>query len=459
MAASFYVTVKKKNGYATLFVRLQSSGQGVDIKMKTPLEVDFDAWERARKGKTAARENFRKAYPDIVKTIDELKLSLEQTETRKVGINKEQMKQIIDSVVFRKQREEEAQKLEEERKKQEAEKRMTLDKYITAFIKSAQNGSRVTNRGTAYSLGTIKAIKTCVKQFRDFQSSQKRMFDFDDIDMKFYYDFMAYLQKRQYNINSAGKIVKQLKTIMAAAESDGYHHNTIYKNPKFKGNRIDVDSIYLTMDDLNKIMAADISELEPAAEQVRDIFMVGVWTAQRVSDYNNISREAIHKTKKHWIEEVPDPEHEGETIPTIRTKEITYIDIIQQKTGAKVSVPCRKELIQILEKYDYNLPHVEDQTINRLIKLVAEKAGLDEPITIETTKGGIKSTETKPKYKLVMSHTARRTGATLMYLAGIEAYDIIKITGHGDIDILKKYIKADQLDVVQKLTDKYDYFD
>ena len=58
-----------------------------------------------------------------------------------------------------------------------------------------------------------------------------------------------------------------------------------------------------------------------------------------------------------------------------------------------------------------------------------------------------------------MSHTARRTGATLMYLAGIDAYDIIKITGHKDIDILKKYIKADQLDVVQKLTDKYDYFD
>ena len=112
MAASFYVTVKKKNGYATLFVRLQSSSQGVDIKMKTPLEVDFDAWERARKGKQAARENFRKAYPDIIKTIDELKLTLEQTETRKTGITKEEMKQIIDAVVFRKQREEEARKEE-----------------------------------------------------------------------------------------------------------------------------------------------------------------------------------------------------------------------------------------------------------------------------------------------------------------------------------------------------------
>ena len=276
---------------------------------------------------------------------------------------------------------------------------------------------------------------------------------------QFYYDFMAYLNSRDYNINSAGKIVKELKAIMAAAEADGHHHNTIYKNVKFKGNRVEVDTIYLTKEELDAMMKADISALEPAAAQARDIFMVGVWTAQRVSDYNNITRDAIHTTKKHWIEEIPDPEHEGESIPTIRTKEITYIDIIQKKTGAKVSIPCKKELLEILEKYDYNLPHLEDQTINRLIKQVAEKAGITQPVTIETSNGGVKKKETFPKYKLVMSHTARRTGATLMYLAGIDAYDIIKITGHGDIDILKKYIKADHLDVVQKLTDKYDYFD
>lgn len=458
MAASFYVTEKKKNGYATLFVRLQCSSQGVDIKVKTPLEVDFTAWQKSRKGNTA-RENWRKAYPEITRSMDELKLALEATETRKVGITKEEMRKIVEEVIFRQRREEEARIAEAERKKQEAENKMTLDKYIDEFIKQACNGTRLTNRGTAYSLGTIKAIKTTTKQFKAFETEAKKHYDFDDIDMQFYHAFMAYLKRREYNINSAGKIIKQLKAIMSAAEADGYHHNTIYRNPKFKGNRVDVDSIYLTKEELDAMMAADLSGLEPAAELARDIFMVGVWTAQRVSDYNNITREAIHTTKKHWIEEVPDPKNPGETVPTIRTKEITYIDIIQQKTGAKVSIPCRKELLEILEKYDYQLPRLEDQTINRLIKQVAEKAGLTEPVLIESTKGGVKKQESIPKYKLVMSHTARRTGATLMYLAGIEAYDIIKITGHGDIDILKKYIKADHLDVVQKLTDKYDYFD
>ena len=63
-----------------------------------------------------------------------------------------------------------------------------------------------------------------------------------------------------------------------------------------------------------------------------------------------------------------------------------------------------------------------------------------------------------PKYKLIHTHTARRTGATLMYLDGVDIYDIMKVTGHTTPEMLKKYIKADQLDVVQKLTDKYDYF-
>ena len=45
-----------------------------------------------------------------------------------------------------------------------------------------------------------------------------------------------------------------------------------------------------------------------------------------------------------------------------------------------------------------------------------------------------------------------------MYLAGIDIYDIMKVTGHSSPKMLKKYIKADRLEVVRKLTDKYDYF-
>lgn len=77
---------------------------------------------------------------------------------------------------------------------------------------------------------------------------------------------------------------------------------------------------------------------------------------------------------------------------------------------------------------------------------------------IETAKGGTPKKEKTEKYKLVHSHTARCTDAALMYLAGVDLYDIMKVTGHASPKMLKKYIKADTLEVVEKLTDKYEYF-
>lgn len=85
-------------------------------------------------------------------------------------------------------------------------------------------------------------------------------------------------------------------------------------------------------------------------------------------------------------------------------------------------------------------------------------ARINEEIKICSIKGGQYIVEHKKKYKLVYSHTARRTGATLMYLAGIDIYDIMKITGHSNPDILKRYIRADQFDVTKKIITKYTYF-
>lgn len=45
---------------------------------------------------------------------------------------------------------------------------------------------------------------------------------------------------------------------------------------------------------------------------------------------------------------------------------------------------------------------------------------------------------------------ARRMGVTLMYLAGVDAYDICSITGHSSIKMLNKYIKAKELEVAKK---------
>ena len=50
------------------------------------------------------------------------------------------------------------------------------------------------------------------------------------------------------------------------------------------------------------------------------------------------------------------------------------LEIVQQKTGNKVTIPIHPTVRQILEKYNYALPEVPpNNEFNRIIKLVGEK--------------------------------------------------------------------------------------
>lgn len=458
MAATFYVRTKKATGFATLFVRLQSSKQKIDYKLKTPLEVNWTTWKNAQKGPTA-RDNFRKANPDLCAMMDKIKAALELTEQREVGITAEEMTAIINDTFYREEKAQEARNAEEQAKAEAEAKKLSIIEFMDKFVEDIRTGGRQTDKGLNYAPATVKSIKASVTLFKLYQKSKRRIIKWDDIDMQFYYDYTAWLKKKDYSVNTIGKNVKQLKALLAIALSEGHHSNVKYQDKKFKGTRIEVDSIYLTKEDLEKFTSVDISNYGIGHDQARDIFMVGVWTAQRVSDYNNISKEDIQTYQTRSIVDEPDPENPGKTIAKIVTRDITVINVRQKKTDAKVTIPCSSALKKILEKYDYQLPHLEDQVINRYIKEIAEKAGLTETIEIKETKGGTPKLVKYKKYELIHTHTARRTGATLMYLSGMDIYDIMKITGHTSPSMLKKYIKADQLEVVDKIVAKYNYFD
>lgn len=459
-----------KNGLAQIKVRIQDRKSKTHIRMGTGLYINHTIWERRNDEKYLDRFVKNKDVINTLEAASEIRRAIDAAYNAGHLLNNDEVREVIHNIVYREEIAA-AEAAEEEKARQEAwENRMTLMKFIDKYIEEVSNGGRQTVNGTNYSPNTVKSIKQALTQFRNFCKWSNKEYDFDDIDMQFYYDFTAYLKKelkdrkgnvikKAYNVNSVGKCIKELKVVMYTAESEGHHKNDVWKDKRFKGTRIDVDSIYLTKDDLAAIQAADLSKYDKGHEWARDIFMVGVWTAQRVSDYNNISKDQIETHTKRWIEDVPDPEDPGQTKPEIRTREIMFINIRQQKTGAKVSIPVSSELRTILEKYDFQLPHLEDQVINRYLKDICKCAGLTEDVEIVETTGGNPVRVRKPKYELVHTHTARRTGATLMYLSGMDVYDIIKITGHTSPVMLRKYIKADKLEVIEKITEKYNYFD
>ena len=438
MAVSFRLRTQKTAGKAPLYVRVQDLNLKVNLMLSTHLDVDIETWNKPHTGRAFKVYINSPEGRRVYELSEEIKHTIESLLSQGISITSAMTEKLIGDIVYREERIIAAQK----------QHFVTLNQYVDRFITGISSGARQTEKGTNYAASTVKSIRAAMTQFGNFQIEKGRNVDFQDVDMNFYHEYTAYLKEKNYSINSIGKCIKELKTILRAAESEGYEVNPKYKDKKFKGTRIEVDSIYLNRGDLEKIMDLDISKCSQGYALARDIFMVGVWTAQRVSDYNNLSRENI---KQHRIPKIIDNK--------LTYKEFQTVEIRQKKTGAKVSIPVSTELKNILERYDYQLPHLEDQLINRYMKDICRLAGLDELIQIQTTKGGKAVKEYKHKWELVHSHTARRTGATLMYLAGMDYYDIMRITGHTSPAMLKKYIKADSIEVADKITEKYSYFD
>lgn len=412
-------------------------------------KVNVEEWRKHHK-----EAKYRKEHSKMFEVLDEVEKAINDNLSINPSLTSEEVKNIINDKVFKKEIEESEKaakqkklQAEEERKRLEEANRMTLNKYIDKYVQGMKSGERQTPEGGRYAYNSIKSTKQSFTKLKEYQKHIGKEIDFDDINMNFYRGFSAFLQEQDYSINTIGKCFKDIKSVMEASFSDKLHTNIEFRDKKFRAKKVEVDSIYLTEEDLQKIQDADLSSLPKCYDEARDIFMVGVWTAQRVSDYNNISKDQIKTSKMQVIED-----------GRIVDRELMTIDIKQQKTGHKVSIPVNSQLKAILEKYDYNLPHLWDQKINDYIKEVGRIAGLDEEIEITSTKGGQEHKETHPKYSLIHTHTARRTGATLMYLSGMDIFDICKITGHSSPVMLKKYIKADSLEVAEKIADKYEYF-
>ena len=379
MAATMQLGAINKDGLAQIFISIQDRKSKTHIRQATGLYINASIWEKRNDEKALDRYSRNEDVMRILNSATEIRRTIDGLFKNGTVLNANEVRELVRGIVYREEMEKERQEKEEAERLAAEKAKITLVQFIDKYVTEIKSGARQTEKGTNFSPNTVRSVKQALVQFQRFCKHKKTEYNFGDIDMQFYHDFTSYLKteikdrkgnvlKEAYNVNTTGKCIRTLKNILSIAESEGLHSNSIWKDKKFKGTRIETDSIYLTREDLDKIMKADLSKYGVGHDQARDIFMVGVWTAQRVSDYNYISKEQIYTHTKRWIEDVPDPENPGKTKAEIRTKEIMYISLIQKKTGAQVSIPVSSELKGILEKYDYSLPHLEDQVINRYLK-------------------------------------------------------------------------------------------
>lgn len=445
------------DGVPTVIVNQRHLIKGLSI-------TEFD-WNRYRAlKKENSRNTFLEKNPDFAKDIDKLNAIGKKMNEAGENLTGEMLNTIIHDVMYAEEIEEK-KRIEAERKKEEEEKleakkkkeKMTLTKFIDQYIQDVKDGTRTTlAHGRTFVQGSRFSLTNSLGHFKEFMKDTGITYDFQDVDLDCYVKYKAWLMAQDiskdkadpkhepvhYADNTIGGFIKKLKCVLRAAESRGYPVNPAYKSTEFKAqSSVDVDTIYLTREEVERFEKVDLTKKEDGKnlELARDIFLVGVWTAQRVSDYNNLKPENIKVVDNNGTP-------------------MTYISIHQQKTGRLVEIPCNAKVREILNKYPKGLPHLSDQKINKYIKDIGKMAGIDEVVEVKGSRGGQVIKEYYKKYDLICTHTARRTGATLMYLDGIAIYDIMKVTGHKSVTTLEKYIRADKLEVAQKLVLQYDYF-
>ena len=261
--------------------------------------------------------------------------------------------------------------------------------------------------------------RLCLKNIERFMG---RDFDWADVDTAFHFRLVQKMQAADFGINYQWKTVSQLKTVMNEGRKLKYHTNLDYQD--FKTRREDPDTVYLTRDEVERLW-----DYEPKFElerKARDLFLLGVYSCARFSDYSRISLGMIH---------------DG------------VIRFTQVKTSSSVMVPASPRLLSILERNGGYAPHIAQQHLNEWIKRICKAVGIDEKVEVTSSNGIRHKTETRPKYELVSSHTARRTGITLLYMTGIPLQQVMLISGHKDEDSIRRYLRLTKEENVALLKD------
>jgi integrase len=317
------------------------------------------------------------------------------------------------------------------------------EQYLVPFAERYRDTSTKCER-------TKIGYSTTINKLKEFESACKVRLRFIDIDIDFYNKFKnwmlrsTYIRKKgeapiHYTKNYIGALFKNITLFMN--ESKGRVHDfSGFMDKDFKSEKETTDSIYLNQEEILKIYNLEITEkllrengytnknlplTIKSLNEERDRFLFGCFTALRHSDYSRL--DALH-----FKDDI--------------------IRIWTVKKDKKVFIPMHHRLKELLIRRNNVLPApISDQKHNKQIKAIGKLAGINEDIVLTKTRGGKRMETVKPKYEFITSHTARRSGATNMYLAGIDLKFIQDILGHSKVEQTISYIKVSAEDNAKRL--------
>ena len=252
---------------------------------------------------------------------------------------------------------------------------------------------------------TRKDYLQTLKTLKEFEANTGYIVSFDSINLDFYTRFQNYMiNSLNHSINTFGKRIKTIKSIMNYSTEIGINKNLEYQKKSFKVLFKKTNRIYLSVKEINSLEKLNING---NLERSRDAFVLMCYMGLRYSDYKKINKDSISGN---------------------------FLDITMHKTNEQVSIPIHPNALDIIKKYNYKLPQLSNTKLNKQIKIVCRYAEIDELIKNRDS--------SHKKYELVTSHTARRSFATNGYLSDVPIRDLMRITGHKKETTFLNYVQV-----------------
>ena len=223
--------------------------------------------------------------------------------------------------------------------------------------------------------------------------------DFADLTYTFVKDFDAWLREQGKGINTVAKHLRQLRTLINEAISDGYIPADAYPFRKFKIKQEKGRHEFLTPDELRKLENLEVNDKK--LRHVLDAFLFCCYTGLRFSDFCQLNYSNFAKINgKKWL----------------HFKSI--------KTGIELRLPLHLlfegKALAILDRYEITK-----------FSCLGSNAETNKALAQITGMARIK--------KHVTYHTARHTCATLLIHQGVPITTVQKLLGHTSVKTTEIY--------------------
>lgn len=271
----------------------------------------------------------------------------------------------------------------------EFEKLDTFLKYVNHSENYIEFLERRINERNDISESTRQSHQVLISSLKEF-GGITYMSDLTVQNIKLYDNWLhgkGYSQPTIHNYHKRNKVY--IREAMSLGLLKDYPYaGVVVKRGKNKRRR------FLYQEELDKIRNAKIPN--ESISRVRDMFVFQSFTGLAYADLAkfNFKRDVIEHDGKYIINDV-----------RVKTEENYYIVLLSPA-------------LEVLKRYNFELPIISNAQYNLRLKLVADYAGLDKNLT---------------------THMARHTFATLALTKGVQLKVVSKMLGHSSIKVTEEY--------------------